>query len=185
MSLGAAATPGPPGSLREDARRWHTGCSSPSPNPSPSPTSWPHPVKKPAGTACATTRAQLPQRSGQEGRRRPLLPLERQPARDRRPGRGRRGSPPGPHRLQPRRLPLRPQKQPLRATWVQVTIRADRPFEPPIGLPTLRTIPELASMELLRKGSRLSVQPVSPSEWKAILRFADASSKSKPKKEPR
>jgi predicted RNA-binding protein with PUA-like domain len=29
-------------------------------------------------------------------------------------------------------------------------------------------------MELLRKGSRLSIQPVTPSEWDAIVALADA-----------
>jgi predicted RNA-binding protein with PUA-like domain len=31
-------------------------------------------------------------------------------------------------------------------------------------------------MELLRKGSRLSVQPVRPDEWKTILRIGGAKS---------
>jgi predicted RNA-binding protein with PUA-like domain len=37
----------------------------------------------------------------------------------------------------------------------------------------LRAIPALAKMELLRKGSRLSVQPVRADEWKAIVKLAD------------
>ena len=53
-------------------------------------------------------------------------------------------------------------------TWYQVAIKAVRghrsPLDPPLG-----GIPELAGMELLRKGSRLSVQPVTPSEWDAIM----------------
>lgn len=57
-------------------------------------------------------------------------------------------------------------------TWYQVGIRAVRAIEPPLGLPFLRTVPALASMELLRKGSRLSVQPVSASEWDAVLSLA-------------
>lgn len=55
-------------------------------------------------------------------------------------------------------------------TWFQVSIRAGEPFDPPLDLPGLRSIPELADMELLRKGSRLSVQPVTESEWKTILK---------------
>ena len=54
-------------------------------------------------------------------------------------------------------------------TWFQVTIRAVRPVAPALSLPTLREIEALAGMELLRKGSRLSVQPVLPTEWEAIL----------------
>jgi predicted RNA-binding protein with PUA-like domain len=62
-----------------------------------------------------------------------------------------------------------PEGDPANPTWFQVTIRAVRPFEPHLDLPTLRTVPALAGMELLRRGSRLSVQPVRPAEWKAIL----------------
>src|SRR6478736_3238515 len=43
-------------------------------------------------------------------------------------------------------------------TWYQVEIRALAPIDPPLGLPRLRTEPALAGMELLRKGSRLSIQ---------------------------
>jgi predicted RNA-binding protein with PUA-like domain len=57
-------------------------------------------------------------------------------------------------------------------TWYQVSIRAVQPIDPPLGLPLLRTISELSDMVLLRKGSRLSIQPVSESEWKAVLKLA-------------
>lgn len=57
-------------------------------------------------------------------------------------------------------------------TWYQVSIRAVVPIEPLLDLPRLRTIPELSGMELLRRGSRLSVQPVRQSEWDAIVRVA-------------
>ncbi len=69
-----------------------------------------------------------------------------------------------------------PRSDPDRPTWVQVSIRAVRAIDPPLGLPRLRTIPALAGMELLRKGSRLSIQPVSPDEWAAILTLADGPS---------
>jgi predicted RNA-binding protein with PUA-like domain len=41
-----------------------------------------------------------------------------------------------------------------------------------VTLEELRAIPALAFMPLLRKGQRLSVQPVSPQEWKRILKLA-------------
>jgi predicted RNA-binding protein with PUA-like domain len=56
--------------------------------------------------------------------------------------------------------------------WYQVSIKAVRPIEPPLSLPFLNTIPNLAGMELLRKGSRLSVQPVTVKEWKTIVALA-------------
>jgi predicted RNA-binding protein with PUA-like domain len=58
---------------------------------------------------------------------------------------------------------------PSNPTWIQVSIKAEGAFDPPIELSQLRAIPELAGMELLRKGSRLSIQPVTPQEWKTIL----------------
>jgi predicted RNA-binding protein with PUA-like domain len=58
--------------------------------------------------------------------------------------------------------------------WYQVTIRAVRAVEPPLSLAFLKSIPELAGMELLRKGSRLSIQPVTAQEWKVIQKLAKA-----------
>jgi predicted RNA-binding protein with PUA-like domain len=66
-----------------------------------------------------------------------------------------------------------PKSKPDNPTWYQVSIRAVRAIEPALGLPRLRTIPALAGMELLRKGNRLSVQPVSASEWGAVLALAN------------
>ena len=57
-------------------------------------------------------------------------------------------------------------------TWFQVTIRAVRKIDPPLTLPELRGVAELEAMELLRKGSRLSVQPVRPEEWLVIEKLA-------------
>jgi len=57
-----------------------------------------------------------------------------------------------------------PKSRPDAPTWFQVKIRAVRPIEPALGLPGLREVAALAGMELLRKGSRLSIQPVSPDE---------------------
>jgi predicted RNA-binding protein with PUA-like domain len=65
-----------------------------------------------------------------------------------------------------------PRSTPDAPTWYQVTIRALRPIEPPLALPALRSMPELAGMELLRKGSRLSIQRVSPAEWETIMKAA-------------
>jgi predicted RNA-binding protein with PUA-like domain len=40
-----------------------------------------------------------------------------------------------------------------------------------LTLTEMRTVPELEDMVLLRKGSRLSVSPVTPGEWQAVLRL--------------
>ena len=72
-----------------------------------------------------------------------------------------------------------PKSDPADPTWYQVAIQAVKALDPPLGLPRLKEIPELANMELLRKGSRLSVQPVTAGEWKAIMALASGKSKRK------
>lgn len=52
--------------------------------------------------------------------------------------------------------------------WFLVDIKLMKPFPKPLSLEHLRTIKGLENMELLRKGSRLSVQPVRPEEWKCV-----------------
>lgn len=68
-----------------------------------------------------------------------------------------------------------PKADPAKPVWYQVKIRAVRAIEPPLGLPQLREVAALDGMELLRKGSRLSVQPVTPDQWKTILALAGIS----------
>jgi predicted RNA-binding protein with PUA-like domain len=55
--------------------------------------------------------------------------------------------------------------------WFAVDIAFDTKFARPVTLPELRADPALADMILLRKGSRLSVQPVSAAEWKRIAKL--------------
>jgi predicted RNA-binding protein with PUA-like domain len=38
-----------------------------------------------------------------------------------------------------------------------------------VGIKELRSYPELASLRILQKGSRLSITPVDPAEWKFIM----------------
>ncbi|WP_165074067.1 EVE domain-containing protein [Paludisphaera rhizosphaerae] len=71
-----------------------------------------------------------------------------------------------------------PKSKPDAPTWFQVTIKPVQAVAPPIPLAKLRDVAALANMELLRKGSRLSVQPVTEAEWKAVLELAGI----KPKK---
>ena len=70
-----------------------------------------------------------------------------------------------------------PKSDPSNPTWYQVSIRAVKAVDPPLLLPRLREIPALAKMELLRKGSRLSIQPVTAPEWKAVMALASGKKK--------
>jgi len=53
--------------------------------------------------------------------------------------------------------------------WFVVDVRFIEKFAEPLPLERLRTIKALKDMELLRRGSRLSVQPVRSAEWQRIL----------------
>jgi predicted RNA-binding protein with PUA-like domain len=56
--------------------------------------------------------------------------------------------------------------------WFMVDIRLEKIFKAPLPLSQLRTLPALKAMELLRRGSRLSVQPVRKTEFDAIMKLA-------------
>jgi predicted RNA-binding protein with PUA-like domain len=53
--------------------------------------------------------------------------------------------------------------------WYMVDIRLKQKFKRQLSLRELRELKGLSRMELLRKGSRLSVQPVRAEEWNIIL----------------
>jgi predicted RNA-binding protein with PUA-like domain len=79
---------------------------------------------------------------------------------------------PDPTAFDPEAEHFDPKSDPASPTWYQVSIRAVRAIDPPLGLPRLRDEPALEGLELLRKGSRLSVQPVSEAHWRVILTLA-------------
>ncbi|MCY4754974.1 EVE domain-containing protein [Pelomonas aquatica] len=53
--------------------------------------------------------------------------------------------------------------------WLHVDVRW-RETTRLLGLKEMREAPELASMRVLEKGSRLSITPVTPAEWQAVLK---------------
>lgn len=59
-------------------------------------------------------------------------------------------------------------------TWSMVDVKFVKKFSSSIPLDQLRKIKGLEHMELLRRGSRLSVQPVRQEEWKVIMNLAKA-----------
>lgn len=62
-----------------------------------------------------------------------------------------------------------PKSDPDHPTWYRVDIRHVRPLKRPLSRDELRVTPGLEEMVLLRKGSRLSVQPVTAQEWQCII----------------
>lgn len=57
--------------------------------------------------------------------------------------------------------------------WVAVDIKAKTAFETPVTLIEMREVPALAGMGLLRKGNRLSIQPVTAAEWRKIVALGE------------
>jgi predicted RNA-binding protein with PUA-like domain len=79
---------------------------------------------------------------------------------------------PDPTAFDPKSEQFEPGSDRKNPKWYQVEIRGVRAIEPPLELSLLRTVPALKAMELLRMGNRLSIQPVRPDEWAAILELA-------------
>ena len=55
--------------------------------------------------------------------------------------------------------------------WLNVDIRFVKKIEP-VTLATMSDHEPLASMRILQRGNRLSITPVDPAEWKAVLALA-------------
>jgi len=54
--------------------------------------------------------------------------------------------------------------------WVVVDVKTDTPFRTPVTLAAIKSEPKLKDMALV-KLSRLSVQPVTPVEWKIVCQM--------------
>jgi predicted RNA-binding protein with PUA-like domain len=62
-----------------------------------------------------------------------------------------------------------PKSKPDAPRWVHVDVRW-RETTRLLSLKDMREAPELASMVVLQRGSRLSITPVTPAEWHAVLK---------------
>lgn len=65
-----------------------------------------------------------------------------------------------------------PKARPDNPVWSMVDVKLVETFSRPLSLDELRGVAALAGMELLRRGSRLSVQPVTAAEFRTIQRLA-------------
>jgi predicted RNA-binding protein with PUA-like domain len=65
-----------------------------------------------------------------------------------------------------------PKATPDAPRWSAVDVRFVRAFPRLLSLEDLRQVPALDAMPLLKRGTRLSVMPVTPTEWAAILDLA-------------
>ena len=65
-----------------------------------------------------------------------------------------------------------PKSQADDPTWYMVDIQLVRKFPRPVTREELLKLPALKKMVLLQRGSRLSVQPVTPEEWEGVHKLA-------------
>lgn len=65
-----------------------------------------------------------------------------------------------------------PKASPDNPIWEMVDIKLGEIFPRAVAIDELRAVKSLANLELLRRGSRLSVHPVSAAEFKTIVRLA-------------
>jgi predicted RNA-binding protein with PUA-like domain len=75
---------------------------------------------------------------------------------------------PDPSAFDPKDVHYDPDSKKDKPTWYGVDLQYVKKFKALIPLETLKKDPKLAGMALLRRGQRLSVQPVSSKEWERI-----------------
>ena len=62
-----------------------------------------------------------------------------------------------------------PKSDPANPTWLMVDIQAEQEFARPVTLQEIKANPKLQDMLLVKRGVRLSIQPVSPAAWAEIV----------------
>lgn len=67
-----------------------------------------------------------------------------------------------------------PKSDPDDPTWVMVDVKLIQKFDTPVTRDMLKESEDLTEMMVLKRGSRLSIQPVTAAEWKAIHKLAGA-----------
>ena len=83
-----------------------------------------------------------------------------------------RGGYPDPTAFDPKDSHYDPKSKPDSPSWYLVDVRAVKALPRLITLEELRKVKGLEKMVLLQRGSRLSIQPVSPQEWEIITSLA-------------
>ena len=68
-----------------------------------------------------------------------------------------------------------PKSDAANPTWMMVDIGYVGTFQEPITLAALKQTPGLGKMLVTQRGSRLSVQPVTPEEWDLVMRLGELS----------
>lgn len=77
------------------------------------------------------------------------------------------GAKPDPTQFDPDSPYFDAKSQPEAPRWQLVDVQALRKTRV-LGLAEMRSVPELAEMQVLKRGNRLSITPVTPQEWQVI-----------------
>lgn len=70
-----------------------------------------------------------------------------------------------------------PKSDPGDPTWYMVDVQLTQVFPAPVTREMMKGRSELAEMMVLQPGSRLSIQPVTRQEWKAVHKLAEVKEK--------
>ena len=65
-------------------------------------------------------------------------------------------------------FPSASEKEPA---WFMVDIKLKKEFKKPVTLQAIKENPKLKNMKLIQRGQRLSIQPVTKTEWDEILKM--------------
>ncbi|NRA25776.1 MAG: EVE domain-containing protein [Opitutales bacterium] len=65
-----------------------------------------------------------------------------------------------------------PKSDPNNPRWLMVDVKFVQKFNTPVALDTLKVTPELDGMLVIKRGQRLSIQPVEASHYKKVLELA-------------
>jgi len=66
-----------------------------------------------------------------------------------------------------------PKSNPESPTWLMFDLKARRALKRFVSLEELKANPRLEDMLVVQRGQRLSIQPVTPAEWKEVLRMGE------------
>ena len=66
-----------------------------------------------------------------------------------------------------------PKSDPANPTWLMVDIKAEQRLPRFVSLNELKANPALADMQVIKRGQRLSIQPVTAAEWAEVLAMAE------------
>ncbi|HCG91486.1 MAG TPA: EVE domain-containing protein [Dehalococcoidia bacterium] len=66
-----------------------------------------------------------------------------------------------------------PKSNPDDPTWLMVDIQAEKTFKTPVTLQDIKSNPKFANMMLVKRGVRLSVQPITQTEYNEIVKLGE------------